>query len=559
MDDPNQLPRLITGALDQLPPELSHSLSISGTGADVTYRVRLPVPHTHQVRFLRSTAKRKIVRAGRRGGKTVGASILAVEQFLAGRRILYATPTSDQIQRFWSEVNRDLEEAITAGIYKKNETEHYIMKPGSEARIRAKTAWNADTLRGDYADVLILDEWQLMNESAWEEVGAPMLIDNNGDAIFIYTPPSLHARLKGTVSKARDLRHASKMYERAVRDKTGRWQAFHFTSHDNPYISRAGLAEITIDMTALAFRQEIMAEDIDEVPGALWTRKLLEDTRVAPEDVPPLTRIVIGVDPSGSSTTEAGIVGGGCGDNNHIYIFADRSLLAPSPNAWASAAVNLYHDHRADRICGERNYGGDMIEATIRNVDPNVAYRDVDATRGKMVRAEPIAALFERGVAHIVGKLDKLEEELVSYVPGNPSPNRMDAMVWVGTSLATQGILGLIGYYRSGQAQRDMERFNAAASGKPSPPPSPPPNGGDLDKGVTMVTGTHDNLGGTNGSGNRNQEGVACPNCNCRTVQTIAGGQNRCMECGHQFGEAKTSVWLPGRREFSGGQRVGRH
>ncbi|GAI18464.1 unnamed protein product, partial [marine sediment metagenome] len=92
--------------------------------------------------------------------------------------------------------------------------------PGTEQRIRAKTAWNADSLRGDYADLLIMDEWQLMNEGAWDKVGAPMLLDNDGDAVFIYTPRSFHSR---TITKADDPLHASKMYKKAKADTTGRW------------------------------------------------------------------------------------------------------------------------------------------------------------------------------------------------------------------------------------------------------------------------------------------------------------------------------------------------
>ncbi len=137
-----------------------------------------------------STAKRKVIRAGRRGGKTVGMSIFAVEQFLAGHRVLYAAPTAEQLDTFWRHVKAALREPIDAGLFRKNETEHFIDLERTEQRIRAKTAWNADTLRGDYCDVLILDEWQLMNEEAWDRVGAPMLLDNNGDAVFIYTPPS---------------------------------------------------------------------------------------------------------------------------------------------------------------------------------------------------------------------------------------------------------------------------------------------------------------------------------------------------------------------------------
>ncbi len=483
------------GQLDLLQP----------TAPPTTYKVRLPAPHQHQTKFLRSRAKRIIIRAGRRGGKTVGASIKAVEEFLTDRRVLYAAPTSDQLQRFWSEVCRDLEEPISAGVYRKNETEHSISKSGSEARIRAKTAWNADTLRGDYADVLILDEWQLMNESAWEEVGAPMLIDNNGDAIFIYTPPSLHTRLKGTVSKARDLRHASKMFERASKDVSGRWAAFHFTSHDNPHVSRAGLDEVTVDMTALAYRQEILAEDIDEVPGALWTRKLIEETRVlvAPE----LVRVVVGVDPPGGTTNEAGIVGSGVGKDGHLYVIADRSCLA-SPEVWASAACGLYDELKADRVCGERNYGGDMVRATIESVDDNVSYKDVNATRGKMVRAEPIAARFEKGTAHLVGKFEQLEDEMCSYVPGNLSPNRMDAMVWTGIELLFGGSLGLIEYYKTGAAaaqyKKEMEPQVIVVAGKKK-------------EEITTPIG-------------------ACPECGCTTlIQQLSHATRRCGQCGVQW------------------------
>jgi len=111
--------------------------------------VRLPRPHPKQLRFIDSQAKRKIIRAGRRGGKTVGVAILAAKAFLAGKRVLYATPTSDQIQRFWTEILRAFADPIKRGLLKKNETEHLLEVAGKEQRIRAKTAWNADTLRGD--------------------------------------------------------------------------------------------------------------------------------------------------------------------------------------------------------------------------------------------------------------------------------------------------------------------------------------------------------------------------------------------------------------------------
>jgi len=227
--------------------------------AEVTAHLRLP--HPRQLEFIRSPAKRRVVRAGRRGGKTVGIAILACEQFLAGRRVLYAAPTSEQTGRFWFEVTAALAELIDSKIVTKNESEQFIERPRTENRIKAKTAWNSSTLRGDYADLLILDEWQLMAEDTWDEVGAPMLLDNNGDAVFIYTPPSLRST---GVSKARDPRHASKMFKAAQADTTGRWAAFSFSSHDNPYISAEALEDITRDMSLDAYRKEILAQD-DEI------------------------------------------------------------------------------------------------------------------------------------------------------------------------------------------------------------------------------------------------------------------------------------------------------
>lgn len=393
------------------------------------YQIHLPRPHPKQAEFIQSPAKRKIIRAGRRGGKTVGVAIFAVQQFLAGKRVLYATPTAEQIGRFWTTVTRALAPAIDAKLLYKNETEHIIELRGTEQRIRAKTAWNADTLRGDYADVLILDEWQLMDEDAWQVVGAPMLLDKDGDAVFIYTPPSLHSR---SASKARDPQHAPKMFKRAAADQSGRWQAFHFTSHDNPHISQAALADITSDMTNLAYRQEIEAQDIDEAPGAMWKRVTIEAGRVI--KAPDLERIVVAIDPTATKTgDEAGIIVAGV-SGDQFYVLEDASQHG-SPLQWASSAITAYHKFKADRIVAEVNNGGEMVEQTLRTVDRSIPYTAVHASRGKLTRAEPVAAFYEKGQGHHVGAFPLLEDEMCQWEPGANSPNRMDALVWAGTEL----------------------------------------------------------------------------------------------------------------------------
>lgn len=391
--------------------------------------VTLPSPHEKQSQFVDSPAKRIVVRAGRRGGKTVGVAIRAVKAFLAGKRVLYAAPTQEQIDRFWVSIVRALQEPIDAGIFHKNETRHTLELHGTEQRIRAKTAWNADTLRGDYADLLILDEWQLMNEEAWGVVGAPMLMDNDGDAIFIYTPPSLSSR---STSKADDPQHAAKLFKKAQNDTSGRWQTFHFKSMDNPHINTEAVEEMARDMTALAYRMEIEAEDVDEAPGAYWTRAMLENGRV--ESAPDFQRVIVGVDPSATSGgDEAGIIVAGRSGED-AYIVADKSLQG-SPRAWASAAVNAFHDFQADCIVAESNNGGEMVALTIKTVDPDVKVKLVHASRGKLTRAEPIASIYEHGRGHHVGIFSKLEDEMCLWMPGDPSPNRMDAMVWALTEL----------------------------------------------------------------------------------------------------------------------------
>lgn len=404
--------------------------------------IHLPTAHSCQQLFIDSKAKRKIIRAGRRSGKTVGLAILAVYGFLNELRVLYTAPTAEQCDRFWTEVTQALREPIAADILYKNETLRLVDLPGTEIRIRAKTAWNADTLRGDYADLLILDEYQLTDEDAWQLVGAPMLLDNNGDAVFAYTPPSLHSR---SVSKARDPRHAAKLFQRATLDQTGLWETFHFTSRDNPHISAVALETITRDMSSLAYRQEILAEDIDELPGALWKRADIDAGRVV--TMPQLVRIVVGVDPAATSAAgdETGIVVAGVGADGHGYVLDDASLRA-TPEGWARAAVAAYSRHKADRIVAEVNNGGEMVAATLRTVDANVPVLQVHASRGKAIRAEPISSLYEQKRVHHVGTFAELEDQLCQWVPSDAkSPDRLDALVWALTNLMQFSIEGPLG------------------------------------------------------------------------------------------------------------------
>ena len=390
--------------------------------------VRLKRPHLKQRAFLHSSAPRKIVRAGRRSGKTTGLAILAVEAFLGGERVLYAVPTAEQVSKFWFEVTQALAEPVAAGLYRKNETLHTIDLPYTEQRIRAKTAWSPDTLRGDYASLLIIDEWQLCAESMWETVGAPMLLDRAGKAVFCYTPPSF--RMAG-VSKAEDPRHAAKMFTQAQQDTSGRWAAFHFTSHDNPHISAAALKDITSDMTPLAYRQEILAEDTEDVPGALLTQRIIDAHRWH-GPLPEFVRIVVGLDPG----HHAGIVVVGRTADG-LGIVLDDMSVSGDPDTWATQSVDAYYKWHADALVPERNHGGDMVETTIRHVDSRVHVKTVWASHGKYARAEPVSVLYTKEKIWHAGFFPALEAEWCTWVPeaGMPSPNRLDAATWALTEL----------------------------------------------------------------------------------------------------------------------------
>jgi phage terminase large subunit-like protein len=192
-------------------------------------------------------------------------------------------------------------------------------------------------------------------------------------------------------------------------------------------------------------RQELNAEILDDVPGALWTRLMLDETRV--KQAPQLQRVVVAVDPSGTggeddSGDSVGIVVAGKGVDGHAYILADRTCKL-SPDGWGQQAVRAYREFNADRIVAERNFGGAMVEHVIRTVDRAASYKEVVASRGKVARAEPVAALYEQKRVHHVGSLSDLEDQMCSITGdgfiGEGSPDRADALVWAITELLVTG------------------------------------------------------------------------------------------------------------------------
>lgn len=172
-----------------------------------------------------------------------------------------------------------------------------------------------------------------------------------------------------------------------------------------------------------AFRREYPAS-IEEafhadIVGALWTRSLLDENRIAKQMLPPLLRIVVAIDPAAShhaGSDETGIIVAGLGEDGHGYVLEDISGKY-TPSVWAQKAIAAFHRYDADRIVAEVNQGGDMVEHTLRTHEPNIPYKSVRASRGKYARAEPIAALDEQGRIHHVGILGVLEDQMCAFLP----------------------------------------------------------------------------------------------------------------------------------------------
>ncbi len=298
------------------------------------------------------------------------------------------------------------------------------------------TAEEPDRLRGKQHDAAVADElasWRYPD--AWDQLMFGLRLGTDPRCV-VSTTPRPTPIIKGLVARAK----ADPNDVRLTRGST--------------YENRANLADAFVQQIVKRYegtrlgRQELYAEILDDNPGALWSRTRIEDLRTS--RVPPLRRIVVGVDPAVSSTAESaetGIVVAGLGEDGHGYVLADHSLR-DTPATWGNAVVAAYNLFQADRVVGEVNNGGDLVEANVqtaaRAAGGTVAFKSVRASRGKQTRAEPIAALYEQGRVHHVGAFPHLEDQMVEWDPtaGGPSPDRLDALVWALSDL----MLGPQGY-----------------------------------------------------------------------------------------------------------------
>jgi phage terminase large subunit-like protein len=287
------------------------------------------------------------------------------------------------------------------------------------ARATTYSADEPDSLRGPQHDGFWADEpaaWQY--EDAWDQLMFGLRLGKNPRGVATTTP------------------RPTKLIKYLVAAPTT-----HVT-RGSTYENKANLAGAFLEQIIAKYqgtrlgRQELEAEILEDVDGALWKRQpMIEDLRVSKH--PELKRIVVGVDPSVTATEESaetGIIIVGVGLDDHGYVLQDRSLRA-SPNEWCKEAIAGYYVFKADRIVAEVNNGGDLVGTLLRNIDESVSYKAVRASRGKQTRAEPVSSLYERGLVHHVGTMPDLEDQMCSWVPGETSPDRMDALVWSLTEL----------------------------------------------------------------------------------------------------------------------------
>ena len=278
------------------------------------------------------------------------------------------------------------------------------------------SAEEPDGLRGPQFDAAWCDElakWKQADQ-VWDMLQFGLRLGDNPVAVITTTPrpiPILKMLLneEGTVTS-------------------------HSTTFDNAKNLASGfLKDVTKRYAGTRLgRQELDGELIEDDPDALFKRDMIERARIL--EAPEMKRIVVAVDPpasAGKTSNACGIVCVGLGKDDRFYVLADRSIQGARPAQWAKRIVALYYEKRASRVVAEVNQGGAMVEQVLREVDKNLSFRAVHASKGKAARAEPIAALYEQGRVSHVGVFPELEDEMCAAIgQGTKSPDRLDALVW---------------------------------------------------------------------------------------------------------------------------------
>jgi len=370
-----------------------------------------------------------LILAGRGFGKTRAGAEWVREQVDAGvKRIALI-----------GETQRDLEKVMVEGesgilnVFPENERPHYTKKPvqlvfPNGAIAQGYNATEPEQLRGPQFEAAWCDEiakWRYARET-WDQLQFALRLGKHPRQVVTTTPKPIEL-LKSILTGAEG---EVEITRGSTYDNKSNLSARFLSRIENRYAgTRLG-------------RQELNAEMLGDLPGALWTRGNLDIYRLAKKDAPKsFKKVIVCVDPAVTNTEKSdahGIIVIGLDEDNEVYVLEDFSRKG-SPTEWGRAVQTAYNKHQADYVVAEVNQGGDMVEMVIKSVDPMITVKQVRATRGKHVRAEPVASLYEQGRVHHIGAFADLEDEMCymtqSGYEGPNSPDRLDALVWGVTEL----------------------------------------------------------------------------------------------------------------------------
>lgn len=364
-----------------------------------------------------------LVQAGRGFGKTrTGAETVRCWAQDPKERILMIAPTANDVSEIMIHGQSGL-----MGCYPEGQKPRYfssrkiIVFPSGAVGI-VRSADEPERLRGPQFTKFWCDEfasWRYAQE-AWDQIqfGFRLKTKSKLRGIITTTPRPIPP-LKAIIADAGTI-----------------------VTRGSSYDNRRNLADEYFDKVIRPYegtrlgRQEIDAELLEDIPGALWQRSRIDELRITLREVrwDLVVRIVVAVDPAVShneNSAETGIICAALTVSGHVLILDDSSMVG-TPEGWRQVVHGLYLSRRADRVVGEVNNGGDLVESNLRTADPNISFRAVRASRGKYIRAEPAAALYEQGRVHHVGTFGRLEDQMCQWTPlsGEKSPDRLDALVW---------------------------------------------------------------------------------------------------------------------------------
>jgi predicted phage terminase large subunit-like protein len=361
-------------------------------------------------------------------GKTAVGSHWLVHQAVANPRTEWAVfaPTFRDVRKICIEGSTGILAALQPDELKPNGYLRNELKISltNGSVIYGYTAEQPDRARGAnlwgaWADEL--SSWEY--ESTWHEGLIPALRKGRHPRAVVTTTPKPTSLVRNLVARTDGSVHLT---------RGSTWE-----NRDN--LSSTALAELEHRYGGTRVgRQELEGELLDETEGALWRYADIDNTRIKHNEVPPLLRIVVAMDPavtSGEDSDETGIIVAGESRDAHGYILADYSMRG-TPHECMKRVVRAYKEHQANMVIGEINNGGDYIGTLLRTVDPLVPYRTVHASRGKLTRAEPVASLYEQHRMHHVGSFPELEDQMCTWtVDADFSPDHLDAMVWAVSDL----------------------------------------------------------------------------------------------------------------------------